>query len=176
MTGLLNLSLVIVPFIVAHTISIDSSFETTSRLFVVISLLATITAALLYYKGILGNTDTDRDEYQYNHDYDSCSEYGDDCYNDYWSEEFSDAWESPNDDEGQDDDDDDGGDVNINRSHEEIQTMDVGERNKDAHHINDYNKHVHPPPSVESTLHNHLSSSPAYQQRNNTRRSRYETA
>ncbi|KAI8055632.1 hypothetical protein BDF22DRAFT_740928 [Syncephalis plumigaleata] len=145
------------------------------RLFMAISLMATITAALLYYTNILSNSDIDRDAHQYNDVYDSCSEYGDDCYNDYWSEEFSDAWESPDEDGEEDDNSNvDDADVTIHQIHEAIGAMNIGERDKNAHRINDH-MYVHPLPSVESTLRNHLSSSPAYQSRNEPR-PRYETA
>ncbi|KAI9597614.1 hypothetical protein BDF19DRAFT_433918 [Syncephalis fuscata] len=154
MTGLLNLSLVVVPFIVARTIAIDHSFQTTSRLFVVISLLATLTAGCLYATGTLDpahpvmradNDDTDQ--------YEGDSDYADDYYNGYWSEEFSDAWESPDEHDDYEDD----------------MRMDYEEDDDNAPN----GIYFEPLPSAEAALRNYL---PMNSNQSDDSRPRYETA
>jgi hypothetical protein len=99
MTVLLNLSQATVPFIVAKTISSDSSFQTTGLLFVFISLLAAGTAFLMIRMHIMDDCallgaaqavlSPDDDDLYYA--YDDAS--------DDWPEEFSDVWESCDEDE-----------------------------------------------------------------------------
>ncbi|RKP09550.1 hypothetical protein THASP1DRAFT_28652 [Thamnocephalis sphaerospora] len=100
MTSLLNLSQAAMPFLVARVIIADATFKSASWLFVIISLLATLTALVLTRIGALDPAYPLEDELE-DDEYYEAGYYDFDDGSGYWSDEFSDCWESYDEHEGQ---------------------------------------------------------------------------